>query len=374
MAGIYIHIPFCKQACHYCNFHFSTSMKSKNDFIEALLHEIDLRENYLDNELIETIYVGGGTPSLLSKEDLSLIIEKINTRYRIAKEVEFTLEANPDDLNESKIADYVSLGINRLSLGVQSFFDEDLAYMNRAHQAAQAKQCIQIAQQGGITNLSVDLIFGYPSLSMEKLDKNLDLLLAMDVQHISCYAMTVEPKTALSYKIEKGKELPIISEESAMHYQHIATRLKELDYIHYEISNYGKEGFRAKHNSNYWAGIPYIGFGPSAHSFNGVSRQWNIANNQLYIQSIQKNTLPFDIEILERKQRINEKIMISLRTIEGLSIEFIDSQLTHAESQIFNARCKELKAEQMLFAENSYLKLSTQGELFADYIACELFV
>lgn len=374
MAGIYIHIPFCKQACHYCNFHFSTSLKSKNDFIEALLHEVDLRENYLGNQLIETIYVGGGTPSLLSKEDLSLIIKKINTRYLISKDVEFTLEANPDDLNESKIADYVSLGINRLSLGVQSFFDEDLAYMNRAHQAAQAKQCIQIAQQGGITNLSVDLIFGYPLLSMEKLDKNLDLLLAMDVQHISCYAMTVEPKTALSYNIQKGKELPIISEESAMHYQHIAARLKSFNFQHYEISNYGKEGFRAKHNSNYWAGIPYIGFGPSAHSFNGVSRQWNIANNQLYIQAIQKNTLPFEIEILDRKQRINEKIMISLRTIEGLSIEFIDSQLTHAESQIFNARYKELESEQMLFVENSYLKLSTQGELFADYIACELFV
>ena len=374
MAGIYIHIPFCKQACHYCNFHFSTSMKSKNDFIEALLREVDLRENYLGNQLIETIYFGGGTPSVLSKEDLSMIIEKIKACYEISTEVEFTLEANPDDLDADKISDFVSIGINRLSLGIQSFFDEDLVYMNRAHNAADAKQCIQMAQQGGITNLSVDLIFGYPLLTLEKLDKNLDFILAMDVQHISCYAMTVEPKTALSYKISKGKELPIVSEESALHYQHISKRLKENDYIHYEISNYGKEGFRAKHNSNYWAGVPYIGFGPSAHSFNGESRQWNIANNQLYIQALQENRLPFDKEILGRKERIHEKIMISLRTIEGLSDEYMMSQLTDLEYQIFSQRCLEFVAEDMLITQDGYWKLSAQGELFADYIACELFV
>jgi oxygen-independent coproporphyrinogen-3 oxidase len=293
MAGIYIHIPFCKKACHYCNFHFSTNLQAKNELIESLVSEIEIRKQYLNNERIDSIYFGGGTPSLLSSEDIALIMQSIKKHFYTIENLECTLEANPDDITIDKLWFWKENGINRLSIGIQSFFDEDLLYMNRSHNAMQAKECVQLAYHAGITNMSIDLIFGYPLLSDEKWESNLSEAFNLPVTHISCYAMTVEPKTALENFIRTSKERPIDAGQSARQFEYTMEQMGKHDFQQYEISNYAKKGSQAIHNSNYWRGIPYLGIGPSAHSFNGESRQWNISNNAIYIKSLQQGIIPF---------------------------------------------------------------------------------
>ena len=323
MAGIYIHIPFCKKACHYCDFHFSTSLRYKNELISHLLKEIELRKDYLQGETIDTIYFGGGTPSLLSQREVTLLLENVYKYFEVSKSVECTLEANPDDLSLEKIIEWKEAGINRLSIGVQSFFEEDLLYMNRSHEAIQAEKCIPLVREGGIENFSIDLIFGYPLLTDQKWKQNIETALQYHVPHLSCYAMTLEPKTALASFIKNQKTQPINNEQSASQFEYLMNRLEAEGYEHYEISNYALPGNRAVHNSNYWKGVSYLGVGPSAHSFCGSSRQWNAANNMKYIKSLDAGIIPFETEKLTDTQRLNEHIMTSLRTMEGLDVSSI---------------------------------------------------
>lgn len=374
MAGIYIHIPFCKKACHYCNFHFSTNLDLKDKIIAAIIKEIELRASFLPSKKIDTIYFGGGTPSLLSKTDLDSILNEIHKRYDCSLIKECTLEANPDDIDVEKIKQWLSLDINRLSIGIQSFFEEDLHYMNRAHTWKQAIECIPIAQDAGIQDLSIDLIFGYPLLTDEKWVSNIEHVVKYDVPHISGYALTVEPKTALQHQIQRNKVPDIDNEQSARQFVLLSNTLSSFGYEHYEISNYAKEGKRALHNSNYWNQVPYIGVGPSAHSYDGTVRQWNVANNAIYIKSIENNLVFYESETLSEADKANELIMIRLRQKEGLPLSFLTELMTKNQQEIFTKKVKQLEQDKLIIFDNNTIALSTQGKLYADSIAADLFV
>ncbi len=374
MAGIYLHIPYCKKACHYCNFHFSTSLQTKNEFVPALLKEIELRKNFLHQEKIETIYFGGGTPSLLEFVELKAILEKIRENFDVTPGAEFTLEANPDDITAEKIKEWVSLGINRLSIGIQSFYEEDLLWMNRAHNAKQAEDCIRIAQQEGIFNLTIDLIYGTPGLTNEKWIANLKKVKQLGVQHVSCYALTVEPKTALDLMIRKGKKEDVVPETQAEQFMMLMEWAAENGFEHYEISNFAKPGFRSRHNSAYWSGAKYLGLGPSAHSFDGKSRQWNVSNNALYIKSIEGGVLPIEEEQLTETQQLNEYIMTSLRTIEGLNLELIREKFGVQLSEQVHKESERYLSTGKLQLVDEKLVLTREGKLFTDGIAADLFV
>ena len=369
MAGIYIHIPFCRQACHYCNFHFSTSLRYKNELLTALLKETELQKDYLANEIVETVYFGGGTPSMLQISDLSLQIDKIKKTYNVLENAEVTLEANPDDITEEKLIGWKEIGINRLSIGVQSFFEEDLLWMNRAHNAQQAIGNLQLAIQL-FDNITIDLIYGHPLLTDEKWKQNVEKVIALNIPHISCYALTVEPKTPLQKLITEKKKENVQQEKQAEQFLLLMQWLEETGYEHYEISNFSKPGFRSKHNSSYWQGKKYLGLGPSAHSFNGVSRQWNISNNNVYIESLSKNEIPFEKEQLTPSQQLNEYIMTSLRTMEGLDLEKIPEAMSY---ELKTTSKKFIESGKLISKENRLI-LTREGKLFADGIAAELFV
>jgi oxygen-independent coproporphyrinogen III oxidase len=373
MAGIYVHVPYCKKACYYCNFHFSVSLSTVNDFTAALLKEISLQKNYLQQESIHTLYFGGGTPSILAKASLQQIIQQVQEQFVLAPAAEITLEANPDDINAENLATWKAAGVNRLSIGIQSFFEDDLQWMNRAHNAQQAHDCIVLARQAGFENFSIDLIYGGPSLSDEKWQRNVQTALELDIPHLSCYALTVEPGTALQKMIGLHKKEDVDAEKQARHFLLLMEWLQQAGYEHYEISNFAKPGFRSRHNAAYWGGKKYLGLGPSAHSFNGSSRQWNIANNVLYIQSLAKDTVPFELEMLSTVQQLNEYIMTSLRTIEGLQLRLVAERFgTMAGTRLLKNSQRYL-ADGRLVKNGETLQLSTQGKLFADGIAAELF-
>ena len=375
MSGIYIHIPFCKQACHYCNFHFATSLRLKDDLIAALINEINITQLFdaSGNENIETVYFGGGTPSLLSADDIKKVFEALYKKFSIAAEAEITLEANPDDINTTKLSDWKAIGINRLSVGIQSFLEEELIWMNRAHNAKESLQCIDEIKNAGFTNFSIDLIYGSPLLTNDAWKRNVDIIFEKQVPHISCYALTVEPKTALSKLIEQHKKQTVDPEKQSEQFLLLMQWMRNAGYEHYEISNYALPGMRSRHNSSYWQGKNYYGFGPSAHSFDGNNRRWNIANNVLYIQSLQKNIIPFEEETLTATQRLNEYIMTSLRTIEGLNIEKVSDNFgkQYSDKLILSAE-KYLKSSKLVLQDLS-LVLSDEGKLFADGIAADLF-
>lgn len=299
MSGIYIHIPFCKQACYYCDFHFSTSLKKKEELLEALVKEIQLRKDEL-NQPIETIYFGGGTPSLLTNKELELLISEVYNNFNVIQSPEITLEANPDDLTNKRISELSNTQINRLSIGIQSFFEDDLISMNRAHNTEEARACLEQATTY-FDNITIDLIYGIPNMSLEKWDKNLQLAFNFGVNHISSYALTVEPKTALDTFIRKGDYPPINESLALQHFNYLVTETEREGFVHYEISNFGKPSYFSKHNTSYWQGKSYLGIGPSAHSFIGNQRSWNVANNTRYIKSIQQNELPLEVEILSKK-------------------------------------------------------------------------
>jgi oxygen-independent coproporphyrinogen-3 oxidase len=368
LAGIYIHIPFCKQACHYCNFHFSTSSRYKNEFVAALLKETELQKNYLPDEPVETIYFGGGTPSLLEIEDLKLQIDKIRSIYSISKFAEITLEANPDDISEKKLSVWKDAGINRLSIGVQSFFDEDLKWMNRAHNAEQAIGNLQLAIQY-FNNITIDLIYGVPLLTNEKWKQNVETAISLSVPHLSCYALTVEEKTPLYKMIRQHEKEDINPDEQSEQFLLLMQWLGDAGYEHYEISNFAKPGFRSRHNTSYWQGKKYLGLGPSAHSFNGTSRQWNISNNNIYIESINKGVIPFEKEELTHTQQLNEYIMTSLRTMEGLNL----AKIHKAASDKLQAASKKYIGSGLMKLDKNHLKLTEKGKLLADGIAADLF-
>ena len=372
MSGIYIHIPFCKQACNYCNFHFSVNNSLLPRMVEAIVFEANLQKHYLKDS-VETIYFGGGTPSLLSNTQLTAILHGINAAFPISTNAEITLEANPDDITQEKLGFWKWAGINRLSIGVQSFFEEDLVWMNRAHNAQQAIHCIELAQKEGFNNISIDLIYGGPSLSDENWEKNLSTCFDLGIPHLSAYALTVEPKTALAKQIKAKTLMNIDLEKQATHFNILVNLTAKAGLDHYEISNFAVPGNKSKHNTSYWSGKHYLGLGPAAHSFNGTSRQWNIANNNLYLASIQQNTIPFEIEQLTAIQQLNEYIMTSLRTSEGIELEKIKQiggtialkkLMGDAEKYI-----RSLRIEQ----NGNHMKLTKEGKFFADGIASDLF-
>jgi oxygen-independent coproporphyrinogen III oxidase len=375
MAGIYIHIPFCRQACNYCNFHFSTSLHYKNDFVAALLKEIELQaaSNYLQGQAIETIYFGGGTPSLLSIEELQQIMQTLQQQFIIAADAEITLEANPDDVTDEKLAGWKQQGINRLSIGIQSLFEEDLQWMNRAHTAEEAKQVITKARAAGFNSFTVDLIYGTPGLTDEKWLSNINWVLQQNINHLSCYALTVEEKTPLDKLIRQHKKTDVDAEQQSRQFVLLMNELNKAGFEHYEISNFAKPGYRSKHNSSYWKGVHYLGFGPSAHSFNGVSRQWNVANNQQYIHALQQHTTPFEKEELTKAQQLNEYIMTGLRLLEGCDLAYVAEQFGSAAADRLKTEATAFVNSGQVTVLNNHLVLTQQGKLFADSIAADLF-
>ncbi|WP_339812633.1 radical SAM family heme chaperone HemW [Zunongwangia profunda] len=372
MSGIYIHIPFCKQACHYCDFHFSTSLKKKSELVSALQNELVLRKNELPNEPIKTIYFGGGTPSLLNLEELTAIFKTIYTEFTIAENPEITLEANPDDLSEEKINELANSKINRLSIGVQSFFEEDLKLMNRAHNAEEALNSIKLARSK-FDNISVDLIYGIPGMSNERWQKNIQILLDLDIPHISSYALTVEPNTALQKFIEKGKIKPVDDAAAVQHFETLRTVLKNAGFEHYEFSNYGKPGYFSQNNTAYWLGKPYLGIGPSAHSYDGNSRKWNIANNTLYIKAIEWSELPLEVEELSITDRYNEYIMTRLRTYFGVDLVEVESEFGKEYLEYLKEQSVVLFEKELLRIENDVMHITEKGTFLSDGIAADLF-
>lgn len=374
LSGIYIHIPFCKQACYYCNFHFSTQLNSLDEMVKAICNEIDLRYQYLAETELESIYFGGGTPSLLSNFHLMQIFETIQKHFTITKGAEITLEANPDDLTEEKLKALKLTPINRLSIGVQSFFDNDLKWMNRAHNSNQAIKAISFAKQIGFHNITIDLIYGTPGLSNKNWLKNIETAIELKVNHISSYALTVEPKTTLHSFIKKGKYKQTNDEQAAEQFEILVNTLTENGFIHYEISNFGKAGFLAKHNSNYWKGKHYLGIGPSAHSFNTSSRSWNISNNANYIKSIMDLKPLISEEILSANDQINEYIMTGLRTIWGCDLNYISNQFGANEKDRILKQAEKHFINELIIIENNILKTTPKGKFFADGIASDLFI
>jgi oxygen-independent coproporphyrinogen-3 oxidase len=374
MPGIYVHIPYCRQACHYCDFHFSTVMKSKGDFVRTLLKEIELQKDYLLGASLSTIYFGGGTPSLLSYEELNSVFSEIKKFHPVNADAEITLEGNPDDLSKEKLQELFHVGINRLSIGIQSFSDGELKWMNRAHNAEQALQCIQDAKQAGFNNISVDLIYGTPTLTEIQWAKNLEITVQLDVQHLSCYALTVEPGTALAKWITSKQAPPVDESKQAEHFEILMDWAEQNQFEQYEISNFAKNQKYSRHNSSYWSGEKYLGLGPSAHSFNGEKRQWNIRNNYEYINTINAGRIPFQEERLSANQQYNEYIMTRLRTSQGCNIEEIRKRFGDKSAEEFFRDSIKFVNEGLIEHERQNFRLTRNGKYFADRIASELFV
>lgn len=374
MSGIYIHIPFCKKACHYCDFHFSTSIKNKEEIVNALCHEIELRSDYLANKNIATLYFGGGTPSLLTQADILKIIDTVKRNFDLDHDAEVTLEANPDDLSVQKVQEIKSAGINRLSIGIQSFFDEDLALMNRSHTAEQAITAVKNAQKTGFQNISIDLIYGLPNLTPERWEHNLKTAFELDVPHLSAYNLTIEEKTAFNHFVKEKKiqlpPEPIVIEQFNM----LIERANQQGFIHYEISNFAKEGRYSRHNSSYWKNDHYLGIGPSAHSYNGSSRQWNIANNSIYIERIKSGQKWYEQEILSEADKYNEYVMTRLRTIWGIDISHIKKTFGAEQLQSLLEQSQPYISSGHILHKGESITLTEKGKLLADKIASEFFI
>lgn len=375
MAGIYIHIPFCKSKCAYCNFFSLASQSKMNDYLDALKNEIVSRNQYLGNEMVETIYFGGGTPSLLSADDIAEIIEILHKNFNIISKPEITLEVNPDTVDKEKLISLKEKGINRISVGIQSFNDDDLRYLDRKHNSKHALQIIDDLESVDFDKLTLDLIYGIPTLTEEKWNKNLDIFFSTGISHLSAYALTVEPKTILGQKIEKGILQDVNEDATIRHYEILIERTKECEFEHYEISNFAKKGFRSQHNSIYWKDVKYLGLGASAHSYDGNSRQWNVSNLTKYINTdFDTDTDFFERELLTKDDKFNEYVMTSLRTSWGCDINKIASEygISYANHFLKNVKSYVDKGI-MLKNDNSYI-LTDNGMLLADGIASEIFV
>jgi oxygen-independent coproporphyrinogen III oxidase len=389
MAGVYLHIPFCKQACSYCDFHFSTSLKHKTDLINALIKEISQKKGHINAE-INTIYFGGGTPSLLSKEELLRIIDALYKNYKIAKEIEFTFECNPDDLTQQKLKELKEVGINRLSIGTQSFFDEDLLFFNRAHNANQAEKSILMSQDVGFENITVDLIYNTPALTTKKWEQNLKKIEQFNVPHLSAYTLTVEPNTVLHHQVKTNQTQLPTDEEAIEQFKYLMGFTQNIGLTQYEVSNFGKEGFYSQHNSNYWKGKEYLGFGPSAHSYikspledpvpnlvregeRGMLRSWNVSNNSQYIKAIQNNESFSEEEVIDKKTAYNEYVLTRLRTIWGIEKDFIATNFNLEINQHFNVELDKYLKTSYLQTENNKITLTQEGIFIADKISSDLF-
>ena len=374
MAGIYIHVPFCKQKCHYCNFFSVASLRNKKEMVQAIVAELKLQKSHLGDESIKTIYLGGGTPSLLTEDELNHLFDAIYTNYKVDNDAEITLEANPDDLHTEK-ADIIRRSkINRLSIGIQSFHDEDLLALNRVHSARQSLDAIKTMQDFGITNISIDLIYGIPGLTDETWHQNLETVKQLQIPHLSAYALTVEERTALDWLIKKGRMTPVNEEMSIAHFRYLQQYAQANGYEHYEISNFCRPGMYSRHNTAYWSGQKYLGVGPSAHSFDQNSRRWNVSNNTRYMEGITNNEPVFEEEVLKTTQKYNEYILTSLRTRKGCSLNDIKDHFGEGYYNTFLANLSASQYQHCFTFADQLLVLTPEGMLFADAITAELFI
>jgi putative oxygen-independent coproporphyrinogen III oxidase len=373
MSGIYIHIPFCKQACHYCDFHFSTNLKHKTAIIDAICDELRFRKSEFKNTTVQTLYFGGGTPSVLEVDEVERIIQTVFDHYLVSSNPEITLEANPDDLTEERLILFSKTRINRLSIGVQSFFEEDLKLMNRAHNAKEAHQCIEQAVNY-FPNISIDLIYGIPGMSKDRWRENLYKAIQLNVPHISSYALTVEDNTVLKSLIEKGMVPKVEDEVAQQHFQILLDVMELHSFENYEFSNFGKEGFFSQNNTAYWTGKSYIGIGPSAHSFDGKRRGWNINNNVKYMKAIQSGELPMEIEVLTLVDQYNEYVMTGLRTIYGVSLDKIETNYGGNFKDYLLLQSEVYLKEHLLYLDGDTLLVTRKGKFLSDGIASELFM
>ncbi|MHC2992804.1 coproporphyrinogen III oxidase [Pontibacter sp. HJ8] len=372
MSGIYIHIPFCKQACHYCDFHFSTSMVLKGDMVQTISQELKLRRDYLQGQPVHTIYFGGGTPSLLNQEELQSILATVRELFIVSDDAEITLEANPDDLSPEKLQELKGAGINRLSIGLQSFHEPHLRLMNRAHTATESVQCVLDAQAAGFDNITVDLIYGIPAPDHTIWHRDLELLFSLNVQHVSCYALTIEPDTALGRWSKKGSFKPSEDEFTAQQFEILLEQMKQHGYGQYEISNFSRPGYESKHNSNYWRGVHYLGIGPSAHSFNGHSRQYNVSHNKKYIDALKQNAVPFELEELTLADQANDYLLTTLRTIWGCDLKKLRQEFRYDLGSDHRAYLQELQEKELARIEADVLYLTDKGKLLSDQITMDL--
>ena len=373
MSSIYIHIPFCKQACYYCDFHFSTNRQRQEEMVRALIKEIRMRRSEMENRIVESIYFGGGTPSVLKPEEIESIIKVIFTNFKVSNDPEITLEANPDDLDEERLEAYKDVGVNRLSIGVQSFRDTDLIWMNRSHTARQAELCLE-----GVfkyyENVSIDLIYGIPGMSLEEWDENLRKALRYNLPHLSAYALTVEEGTVLYHNVQKGKAPPIDEIRAEEDFFHLVTLLSVEGYDHYEISNFGKPGFYSRNNSSYWQGKPYIGIGPSAHSYDGNVRRWNIRNNRKYLKALEEGIAFYQDEVLSKVDKYNEYVMTGLRTQWGISLQVLETDFGPAQREYLLRQATQYLKEGYLVLKNNRLLVTHKGKFLVDGIASDLFM
>jgi len=372
MAGIYIHIPFCKQSCSYCDFHFSTSLKHKTDLVKALIKELEYKKETLQGK-INTIYFGGGTPSLLNGDELKLIIAAVYNNYDVANNIELTLECNPDDLTAQKLKELSSAGVNRLSIGVQSFNENELKFFNRAHNAIEAESSIKRSQDVGFDNITIDLIYGSPLLTDKLWLENLQKVSDFDVPHLSAYGLTVEPKTKLEHQIKTGK-LPVLDDDKMIcQFKTLIEKTKGFGLTQYEVSNFGKEGFYSQHNSNYWKGEAYLGIGPSAHSFVANKRIWNVANNTKYISAIANSENYFEEETIDEKTAFNEYVLTRLRTIWGVDMGYLSKNFNQELNTHFKKEIEPYLNSPYLKTEKKIITLSQEGIFIADKITADLF-
>lgn len=373
MAGIYLHIPFCKRKCAYCDFFSLANAKHQDDFVQAILQEISLQQHYLDNERVQTIYFGGGTPSLLSVGQLDEILNALHKNFSIDKNIELTLEGNPENLTQPFLRDLKSLGFNRLSIGIQSFNDDDLMLMRRTHHAQTAVNSVYNAKNQGFNNISVDLIYGLPNLTQQKWEKNLEQTFLLDVHHISAYHLTIEPKTLFKKWYDENKIYLPKEEESLEQYQLLVEKTAANGFLHYEISNFAKDGFLSLHNTNYWMGVKYLGLGPSAHSYNLTSRQWNISNLHVYLSEISKGNIPFERENLSLQEKYNDFIITSFRTMWGLSLEKLVLNFGPSYKKYFLKTVKKYLDDDFCIQKHGQIKLSEKGMFISDHIMEDLF-
>ncbi|MCW5911694.1 MAG: radical SAM family heme chaperone HemW [Cyclobacteriaceae bacterium] len=373
MAGLYLHIPFCKQACYYCDFHFSVNTSAKHELVNAMIRELELQAQYLDNETLETLYFGGGTPSLLSAPELDLILNAIYKHYSVTTHPEVTLEANPDDLSREKLLSLVKSGINRLSIGVQSFDPAILRFLNRAHSAQEATRCIQSAREAGIHNLSLDIMFGLPGQHEAVLKNDLATALLLNPTHISVYSLTIEEKTVFGKWAKQGKLKLADEPEAARQFEIVMDTLTGSGFMQYEISNYAKPGFESQHNSSYWQRKKYLGIGPSAHSYNGATRQFNVNHNYKYIRALQEGKIPYEQEVLTRENKINEYIFTSLRTSRGCDLTILKHDYNYDLASGNATALERMLHQRLIHIHNNMITLTRAGKLVADQLAVDFF-
>jgi len=374
MAGIYIHIPFCKKLCFYCDFYHIISSDDNSAFIDTLLKEASLRQDYLGTEAVSTIYFGGGTPSVFSINELGKILDGINKIFRVEENCEITIELNPDDVNSIYLNGLKKLNINRISLGIQSWRDSDLKMLNRRHNSAQSAMALKETFNAGFENVSIDLIYGIPGMSVQEWASNLDFSFSFDIKHLSAYHLTFEPGTVLGKMLEKGLISEIEEEESASLFNTLIEKSESAGFIHYEISNFGKPGYFSVHNSNYWKQVNYLGLGPSAHSFNGYSRQWNISDVKGYIKSVNTGKSFFEKEELDIKARFNEYIMTSLRTMWGIDLEYLEKTFEKEGYDYVVNLAGKFRDYGLMKQDKKTLVLTNQGKMISDNIISEFMM